>query len=177
MRDLAMGIIRAAAAAAGLPEPQDRVMDVSASDSITIPRPRVEVAFLPDSFTRTGRRLHVDRRGETQAVKKELYEIRFDVTAHVLAEDAAWLADFEHGFVRALPRGVNDARGNWVRVRVAEATFKKDPTKRVGMQEIKVFSKMDTLFLLTLTGRVTGEEEQAMITDINIVAPKMAHRE
>ena len=174
MRTLAMEIVTAAAKAAGLSE--DRVMDASASDNLTIPRPRVEVAFLPDSYTRTGRKLAVTRRKATytQTTKKELYEVRFDMTAHVLAEDGAWLEGFEHAFVAAFPRGVNDERGNWVRIRIAEATFKTEPTKRVGTQAIKVFSKVDTLFLITLTGRVTQAAEQNMIELIKIAAPKMA---
>ena len=174
MRTLAMEIVTRAALAAGLPE--GRVMDASASDNLTIPRPRVEVAFLPDSFTRTGRKLAVTRRKATytQTIKKELYEVRFDMTAHVLAEDGAWLEAFEYAFVTAFPRGVDDERGNWVQVRIAEATFKTDPTKRVGAQAIKVFTKVDTLFLITLTGRVTQAEEQNMIKLIKIAAPKMA---
>ena len=35
---------------------------------------------------------------------------------------------------------------------------------------------MDTLFLLTLTGRVTGEEERALLTTFEIV-PKIGARE
>ena len=57
-----------------------------------------------------------------------------------------------------------------------QATFGTEPTKRVGASEIKVFLKMDTLFLLTLTGRVTAEEEQALLTTFEIV-PKIGARE
>ena len=167
MRTLAMSLLSNAALAAGLSE--GRVTDVSAADNLTLPRPRLEVDFLPDTMTRTGRKLAVSRAGDTQSTKIELYEVRFDLTAHVYADDAAWLEAFEHDFVAAFPRGVNDARGNWVRIRVNQATFKKDPTKRVGTSEITVFTKLDTLFLLTLTGRVTREDEQALITTFSIV--------
>jgi hypothetical protein len=168
-----MQIITAAAVKAGLPE--GRVIDVSASDNLTLARPRVEVDFLPEALTRTGRKLHVDRHQETQTVKKELYEVRFDLTAHVYADNEEWLEQFEYLFVAALPRGVEDARGNWIKVRAAEATFKKEPTKRVGTVEIKVFTKIDTLFLITLTGRVTIEEIQALLTTFDIGAPKWPH--
>jgi len=167
-----MEIVRAAAVAAGL-QP-DRVMDASAADNLTLPRPRVEVAFLPDSYTRTGRKLDARREGASLTIKKELYELRFDLTAHVFANDEAWLEKFESAFVAAFPRGLDDARGNWIQIRVAEATFSKEPTKRVGMQTIKVFTKADTLFLVTLTGRVTEEAEQDLIAIINIGAPEMA---
>jgi hypothetical protein len=172
MRTLALEIVRTAALAAGVPG--DRVMDASAADNLTLPRPRVEVAFLPDTLTRTGRKLDARREGKTLTVKKELYEVRFDLTAHVYADSEAWLEEFEYAFVQAFPRGLDDERGNWVRIRVAEGTFKTEPKKRVGTAEIKVFTKVDTLFLITLTGRVTEEAEQGLIDTIKIAAPKMA---
>lgn len=174
MRTLAMQIISAAALAAGLPE--NRVMDVSARDNLTLPRPRVEVAFLPDSYSRTGRKLDIRREGAGQTTKKELYEVSFAMTAHVYADNAPWLAAFEHAFVAAFPRGVHDVRGNWTRIRVERATFTTEPTKRVGAQEITVFTKIDTLFALTFTGRVTTEEEQDLIATFTIV-PNIGARE
>lgn len=178
MRTLAFELVRTAAAAAGVPP--EMVFDVSASDNLTLARPRVEVAFLPDSYTRTGRLLSARRHREEQGgpmtltVKKELYEARFDLTAQVYADNGAWLEAFEYAFVQALPAGLNDGRGNWARVRVAEGTFTGEPTKRVGTNAIKVFTKVTTLFLITLTGRVTEEAEQGMIEIINIGAPKTA---
>jgi hypothetical protein len=169
-----MQIITNAALAAGLPE--GRITDVSAADNLTLPRPRIEVDFPPDSLSRTGRKLAVSREEDRQTTKKELYEVRFDLTAHVYADDASWLEEFENSFVAAFPRGVNDQRGNWVKIRVNRATFKKEPTKRVGTSEITVFTKIDTLFLLTLTGRVTREDAQALLTTFEIV-PKIGARE
>ena len=185
MRTLAMQIITDAAQAAGMPA--GRVIDLSAADNLTLPRPRLEVDFLPDTLTRTGRKLAVTKKPAgtevAQAssvpaaiIKKELYEIRFDLTAHVYADDAAWLEAFEYAFVAALPRGMNDQRGNWIQIRVNQATFKKEPTKRVETEEIVIFTNFDTLYLITLTGRVTKEEEQALITTVEIV-PKVGARE
>jgi hypothetical protein len=174
MRTLAMRIVTDAALAAGMPA--GRITDVSAKDNLTLPRPRMEVDFLPDTLTRTGRKLAVARAETVQTTKKELYEVRFDLTAHVYAEDAAWLEAFEYAFIAAFPRGVNDQRGNWIKIRVNQATFKKEPTKRVGTSEITVFRKIDTLFLITLTGRVTTEEEQALLTTFELV-PKIGARE
>jgi hypothetical protein len=172
MRTLAMQIINTAAVKAGLPA--ERVIDVSAKDNLTLVRPRIEMDMLPESLTRTGRKLHVDRHQTTQTVKKELYEVRFDVTAQVYADNEEWLEQFEYLFVAAFPRGVEDARGNWVKTRVTEATFKKEPTKRVGTAEIRVFTRMNTLFLITLTGRVTIEEIQNLLTTFTIDTPKWA---
>ena len=167
-----MEIVKAAALAAGLPE--GRIMDVSASDNLTLPRPRLELDFLPDDFTRTGKKLAVTRNGETQTTKKELYETRLALTAQVYADNPAWLEAFEYAFMAAFPPGIEDSRGNWIKIRINRGTFSKERTKRVGASAITIFSKADTLFLLTLTGRVTSEEEQALITDIDIQAPKLA---
>lgn len=171
MRDRIMEIITTAATTAGVQA--DRVFDVSAADNLTLPRPRVEVNFLPGSYSRTGRKLAVTRAQSVQTTKKELYEARVDLTAQVYADNAAWLAAFENDFVVAFPRGFNDARGNWVKILVREATFRKEPTKRVGVKEIKVFTKLDTLFALSFTGRVTQEEEEQLITTVDIQAPKV----
>jgi hypothetical protein len=171
-----MEIITSTALAAGIP--RERVMSVSAADNLTLPRPRVEVDFLPDNFTRTGRKLAVSRKEAIQTTKKELYETRLDLTAHVYAESPEWLEAFEYEFVKAFPPGLNDSRGNWIKIRVNRATFSKERAKRVGQSEIKVFSKVDTLFLVTLTGRITGETEIGLITDIDVsVAPQTGAKE
>ena len=153
MRELISDVITKAALKAGLPE--GRIFGLAAGDNLTLPRPRLEIEYLPGSYERTGRKLAVTRAGGMQTTKKELYEAAFDLTANALADDEAWLAAFEYGFVAAFPRGVDDARGNWVQIRVEKATFSTPPEKRVGDKEIKVFTKVNTLFALRFTGRVT----------------------
>lgn len=170
MHDLAFNIITQAASAAGLPA--GRVMMLSAGDNLTLPRPRVELEFLPESYTRTGRKLAISRAGDVQTTKKELYEVRLDLTANAYAADEAWLAAFCLAFVAAFPRGVNDTRGNWVKIRVEQATFTTPPAKRVGEKEIKVFTKVNTLFALCFIWRVTKEEQEQLIKTIEIKAPK-----
>ena len=63
----------------------------------------------------------------------------------------------------ALPRGGNDSRGNWIRVRAQQATFSRPPDRRVGNEVIEIFTKVNRLFVLTFTGRVTAEEREALI--------------
>ena len=108
MQALSKAIITEAAQAAGLPE--GRVMGLSASDNLTIPRPRIELQWLPETYTRLPRKLgHLwpcaDR--ETRLLKRELYQVKMDVSANVLAEDAAWLSVFISAFVAALPKGAH----------------------------------------------------------------------
>ena len=91
--------------------------------------------------------------------------------ANVLAEDEAWLGDFCYAFLAALPRGVNDSRGNWVRIRAAKAEFGRKTPPRVGTQSIEVFTKVNQLISLTFTYRITSEEREDLIQTITIHHP------
>lgn len=166
MQAFATQTITAAALAAGLPE--GRVIDMVKNDNLTIERPRIELQFLPEKLTRTGRTLAVRRTKAEKIRKRELYEVELTVNANVLADDRAWLEEFCYAFTAALPRGGNDSRGNWIRVRAQKATFSRPPDKRVGEEVIEVFVKVNRLFVLTFTGRVTGEEAVELIPSLTI---------
>lgn len=201
MHDFSENIIKAAAQASGLAP--DRIINLAKKDNLTLARPRLELQFLPETYTRTGRTLAFTRACEKPfgptscgalkeaspengvsgslrcaagAVpgamklwrKRELYEVQQSVAANVLAEDKNWLASFCYDFVVNLPSGANDARGNWVKIRADKATFSKAPDKRVGDEVIEVFSKVNQLFDLTFTWRVTSGEAQALIPTFTI---------
>ena len=119
--------------------------------------------FLPEKFTRTGRKLAAYRAEKTHIRKRELYAVELTVNANVLADDRDWLEAFCMAFAAALPRGGNDSRGNWIRVRAQQATFSRPPDRRVGNEVIEIFTKVNRLFVLTFTGRVTAEEREALI--------------
>ncbi len=166
MQDFATDIITRAAQQAGLSP--DRVIAQVKKDNLTLNRPRLELQFLPESYTRSGRTLAYERTKTELVRKRELYTVRLSVGANVLAEDRAWLSAFCYGFVAALPAGANDSRGNWVQVRAEKATFGKPPDKRVGEAVIEVFSKVNQLFDLTFIWRVTEERVQALIPTFTI---------
>lgn len=166
MQLFALETITQAALAAGLPE--GRVIDIVKKDNLTLERPRIEIQFLPEKLTRTGRKLAVTRTKTEQIRTRELYEVELTVNVNALADDRAWLEAFSVAFVAALPRGGNDSRGNWVKVRAREATFGRAPDKRVGEAVIEVFTKVNRLFVLTFTGRITGEEMVDLIPSLTI---------
>ena len=166
MQAFATKVVTRAALAAGLPE--GRIIDIVKKDNLTIARPRVEIQFLPERYTRTGRKLALNRTKTEQIRKRELYEVELTVNVNALADDRAWLEAFSLDFVAALPRGGNDSRGNWVKVRAREATFGRAPDKRVGEEVIEVFVKVNRLFVLTFTGRITGEEAEKLIPSFTI---------
>lgn len=166
MRELARQIIEDAALAAGLPA--GKLYDIVESDNLTIERPYMTIQFLPESLKRTGRKLGVRRQAYEQFRKRELYEIELEVAANILTEDDKWLADFCYAFLSNLPRGGNDARGNWVKVRAQRAEYYKPKDKRIGDDVIEVFTKRDQLFDLTFTGRITQEEREEMLKHFTI---------
>lgn len=170
MQAFATEVITRAALSAGLPE--GRVMDIVKKDNLTINRPRLELQFMPERYTRTGRKLAVTRTKTDLIRKRELYEVELTVNANVLADNRAWLEAFSVAFVAELPCGGNDSRGNWVKVRVQEATFGREPDRRVGEKVIEVFTRVNRLFVLTFTGRITGEEYDKLIRTI-IIKPKL----
>lgn len=170
MRNFAEQAIKQAAEKAGIAP--EKVMDVSASDNLTIPRPRIECQFLPESWKRTGRKLGIVRKGRTQTRKRELYEVNLTVTANILAEDNAWLSAFKREFIKAFPPGANDDQGNFVKIRVQEASFTKPASKRVGTSAITVFTKVNDLLTISFVWRLTQEETDNLIHRINILPPE-----
>ena len=163
-------VITETAVAAGLPEKQVWG-NPSESDNLTLKRPRLEVDILPETYTRTGRKLASARSDGRQTVKKEVYAARQEVTCHVLAEDEAWLTHFCRDFLEMLPRGINDEAGNYVKITASEATFSAPKAKRVGTAEIKILSRVDTLLLIVFTWRITTEIHKDLIKSLNIKPP------
>ena len=67
MQTFATETITRTALAAGLPE--GRIINLAKKDNLTIERPRIEIQFLPEKYTRTGRKLAVTRT-KTELVRK-----------------------------------------------------------------------------------------------------------
>lgn len=167
MKDLARSIIKDTAQKAGLDSA--KVYELVAADNLTIKRPYMTIQFLPENYKRTGRKLAVTRTAAgnarvTEVIrKKELYEVELLVAVNILAEDEKWLADFCYAFVAAMPRGLNDERGNWVKIRAEKAQFAKLPDTRVGESVIKVFNKCGQLYQIAFTGRIVEEIREPLI--------------
>ena len=161
MRDLFFATIADSAFNAGLE--RERVIDIVKKDNLTIERPRLEIQFLPGKLERTGRKLALERDGTAYARKRELYTVEQDVAANVLVDDEAWLEEFCYGFIAGFPRGVNDARGNWVKITAKKTTFERPRDKRVGDSVIKVFERASELVLITFLWRVTAEEAGELV--------------
>ena len=166
IHELAAEIIRQTAQAAGLPE--GRVIDQPKADNLTLPRPRLELQFLQENYTKSGQTLAFTRSRDSLQQKRELYVVTLAVAANVLADNDEWLAGFCYDFTRLLPRGTNDSRGNWVRIAATSSTFGRQPAPRIGNANIEVFRKLNRLFSIDLTWRVTDEEAFSLIPAFTI---------
>lgn len=166
IHSLATEIIQQAAQEAGLPE--GRVIDQPKGDNLTLPRPRLELQYISENYTKSGQTLAYNRTLDSLQQKKELYVVTLAVAANVLADNDEWLAEFCYDFTRILPRGVNDSRGNWVKISASAATFGRQVAPRVGNVSIEVFRKLNQLFSLDFTWRITDEEAFALIPSFTI---------
>ncbi|MFI3271827.1 MAG: translation initiation factor 2 [Pseudomonadota bacterium] len=163
--------ISRAAYQAGLPD--GRLIPQTAADNITLARPRLELQFLPATYTESGRAISLRRTKVDELPKREAYIVTQNVVATVFAEHDAWLSAFAYDFIKALPRGFNDSRGNYVTVKAEEATFTRPPDKRVGNSVIKVFNKVETLFTIAYTSRITRDEAVGLIPSVEITTSNM----
>lgn len=177
--------IRRAAVAAGLPA--ERVIPAPLSNNITLPRPRIEYQVLPARYRRTGRKLGIIKGGKdnpVQTTKWELYEVDLDIQVNVLAPDTkaddaaadAWLAAFSQAFVAAFPRGGNDAAGNYVRIRVQRAAYARMAAPQIGEKAVRIFTRIGSVFVVTLGGRITSDRREDLLTKVNINLPTFGKR-
>jgi len=165
VRQVATEIITAAAIAAGLPE--SAVMIAPDKDGITLPDKRVEIAYMAEQYTRTGRPIRkrptLGKEKTHRTLTREKYAVRLPVRAAIRADDEAWLKDFSRRFVAALPKRSTDENGNTVTVAVGKAEYGGFTTKAV-----EVFKKRSKSFHITFTGMTTTETEIPLITSVTI---------
>lgn len=168
MRDLILEKVRDAAELLGLP--RERVMTKSDKDNLTLPRPRVELDFLPETFNRTGRLLGHKPAGvvDHKIIRKELWRINLPVAAQVLAIDPDWLKEFCYRLAAALPRGFDDQFGNYVEIDARQGRWEGFTVKRVGDAVINPLPKHGYIIHLNITWRITEDQVQRYITEFSL---------
>lgn len=167
IRDLILEKVREAAGLLGLPG--ERVMTKSTKDNLTLPRPRIELDFLPETYESSGRLLGPPAAAENIGrYKRELYLVSLPIAAQILASDPIWLKEFSHRLVAALPRGFNDSAGNYVKLRASEGEWEGYSARRVGDQVIDPIVRRGYLLHLGAAWRVTREELVNYIRSVNL---------
>ena len=119
MRALAEAQIRDTATLCGLAP--DKVMRRAETPSRLDPARRMELEFLPESYTRAPKRVGKWTTGVHRRIRSQVYRVRLPVRAVVYGDDEGWLAGFVREFIGALPNRMADSDGNLVRIRVEQA--------------------------------------------------------
>lgn len=167
MRDLILEKVRDAAGLLGLP--REHVMTKSYQDNLTLPRPRVELDFLPETYRRTGRGLGTIKLSEDHLkIKKETYEIDLPVVAQILAKDPEWLKESCYRLAAALPRSFDDRHGNHVTLQATQGEWEDFNVRRVGVKEIDPIKKRGYLLHIRVTWRMTSEQLIEKVSGIDL---------
>ena len=148
---------------------RNRVMTKSRADNLTLVRPRLEVDFLPETYTRTGRLLggSKDEAGRPK-YRKELYEVSLSIAVQALADDPDWLKEFCWRLIAALPRGFNDAQGNYVKLSAQQGQWEGFEARRVGEVIIDPIVRRGYLLHLTALWRISQDEPVTFVTDVHL---------
>jgi hypothetical protein len=163
MRGLLLEKVRDAAEPLGLD--RDLVMTQSLKDNITLPRPRIELEFPPETYERSGRLLGGQRlSADVLKVKKELYQITMPAAAQIFADDEFWLKEFCYRLAAALPRGFNDKAGNYVKLTSRQGEWEGQAVRRVGSAEINPIPKYGYILHINAVWRITSDELTKLIT-------------
>jgi len=165
MRQAATEIITSAAVAAGLAE--SSVMIAPDKDGVTLPKKRVEISYLAEQYTRTGRPIRKrptpGKEKTHRTLSREIHSVRLPVRVAIRADDEAWLKEYSRRFVEALPKRSVDDNGNTVSVAVEKAEYGGFTKKAV-----EVFKKRSKTFHITFTGMTTTDTEIPLITSVKI---------
>ena len=167
MRELVLGVISSAAAAAELSVP---VMFAAKKDNITLPLPRIEVSLGSCAYERTGRRLGFLVSLDECSIKREIYRIIQKVTVTLFSDDESFLATAVPALVKKLPRGLNDNQGNWVKILVKSGGHAGYEVPKVSETPIDPLPKRRETLELEFTGRLTTLEPVEFINNFNISA-------
>lgn len=165
MRAFIESVVRDAAGAAGI----ETVMLKAASSNITMPKPRVEIEFLQDTFISTGRVIGKRKMNGTEVRVHERYEVDSPVMLHLTDNDDSRVQQLSAGLVLAFPKGVADANNNWVRIKASSAEWRVKNAPVVGIKRIEPLIERLRLIRVSFTWRLTFEQAVPYITDINFI--------
>jgi hypothetical protein len=122
----------------------------------------------PERYQRTGRRLGTITIDDGRRIKRELYQVTAPVAVTFFSDDETWLDTAVPATIAALPRGVDDVAGNWVRCRVTSGNYQGYAAPRIGTDVLEPMPKRQRTIELELAGRITKEEPIEMITSVTL---------
>jgi hypothetical protein len=162
---MAVAIITSAAQAAGM-DP-DRVKDKAVMAEAMQAVPRLELTYLPERLDKGYRRFPgapVPDQPSRRRTRAKTYARTLTVVATAVDEDEARLEAFGKAFLAALPRKTADAGNNLVTVSATAADWGGFGQDKL----VEVFKRRSLAFHVAVTGMVTVDTDEDMITDVAI---------
>jgi hypothetical protein len=169
MKTFVEGVIRQAAAQTGI----EKVVLHTASN-LTLPKPRLEFEFLPETYIPTGRKIAKRKADGKQIMVNERYEVDTPAMLYIIDNDDARIEHLSRKLVLSFPRGVADTYNNWVRIRaaLAEWTGFKAPTVGLDAKRIEPLIERSYSVKVSFLWRLTYEEATPYIEQLDFTGVK-----
>lgn len=171
MKDFIETVIREAACIAGV----ETVLLKAKSSNITMPKPRVEFEFLPDTFLPTGKVIAKRRQNDTEVRVHERYQVDSPVMLYLTDDNDSRLQQLSNALIMAFPKGVPDENNNWVRIKATGAEWQSKNAPVVGTKRIEPIIERLRLIRVGFTWRLTYEQAVPYMTDIHFDVKENNH--
>ena len=163
--EFAFNIILTAALSAGIVN-SEAVIKKPEKQTLLLPKPRVEVEFLTEDYTkRTGKiaKFKTPGKQDEMTIRRKLYQTQLTVRAVIRAEEEAWVESFIREFLVSLPVKTADSFGNLVKIRAQKADRGGYESKMV-----EPFKKRSNALHILFTGMLTKDSSLPLIKEIDL---------
>lgn len=167
MIEFARQVIKTGAIKAGIPE--KNIIDLAA-DSITLPKPRLDIQFLPEVFRKTGRTLAINKSDAGFEKILSVYEVRLGVACNIYTATTQELEKITNAFIKALPRKFANAENNIVKLWVASGQWKIVGGTQVGLTKIEPIKSRSRLIRVDFVYHVTEDRLTPYMKEFNLKA-------
>jgi hypothetical protein len=169
MKTFIEGLIKTAASKIGI----EKVVLHTVSN-LTLPKPRLEIEFIPSTYIPTGRKIAKRQKDGKQIIVNERFEVDTPAMLYIIDNDDARIERLSNELIMAFPKGVADNYNNWVRVTpvLSEWTSFKAPTLGDVAKRIEPMIERTFSVKVNFLWRLTYEQATAYITDINFTGVK-----
>lgn len=167
MIEFARQVIKSATIKVGIPE--KNIIDL-APDSITLPKPRLDIQFLPEVFTKTGRTLAINKSAAGFEKILSVYEARLGAACNIYTTTTEELEILTTKFIKALPRKFANAENNVVKLWVASGQWKVAGGAQVGLTKIEPIKSRLRLIRVDFIYHITEDRLTPYMKEFNLKA-------
>jgi len=167
MRQTAESVIKAAAVAAGLPEAS--VIDKPKKDSLTLPKPRVELEFMPENLIRSVKKIAKFPKPGAEmtyrTMRTRLYVRELTIRASVVTKEEDELEPLVRALLVSMPHRTSDSDNNLVTVKANQAVRSGFGHRMVkGLPKDRYANTLHIVF----SGMICRDTDIPLIRNVNI---------